>query len=122
MTSLVVYIDVDDTIVRSYGTKRIPILKTINHIKDLFDQGAVLYCWSSGGAEYARKSAEEFGIDHCFTSYLPKPHVILDDQLVSDWRLCLEIHPSSIKHNDPIQYFDEINGVASPGTSLKINP
>jgi len=53
---VVIFVDVDDTFVRSYGTKRIPMPAVIHHIRSLFDQGAELYCWSSGGAEYARDS------------------------------------------------------------------
>ena len=45
---LVIYVDVDDTFVRSYGTKRIPIPAVIKHIRSLWQQGAELYCCSSG--------------------------------------------------------------------------
>ena len=50
----------------------------------------------AGGAEYARKSAEEFGIAHLFVSFLPKPNVIIDDQRVIEWPRFLHVHPSSI--------------------------
>lgn len=46
---LIVYVDVDDTLVRTFGTKRIPLGTTVGHIKALAADGAVLYCWSSGG-------------------------------------------------------------------------
>ena len=87
--SLIVYVDVDDTFVRSAGTKRIPIKSAIDHVRQLYEVGAILYCWSSGGGEYAKSSAQEFGIADCFTAFLPKPNVLLDDQPVADWRLCL---------------------------------
>lgn len=106
--SLVVYVDVDDTLVRSVGTKRIPMKATIDHVRQLFQTGAVLYCWSSGGADYAKESAKEFGIEDCFAGFLSKPHVLLDDQEVADWRLCLEVHPLSIKNSTPDQYWEEI--------------
>lgn len=80
----------------------------IEHVRRLKASGATLYCWSSGGAEYARKSAEEFGIAHCFQEFLPKPNVMIDDQSVADWRLCLEVHPLSINSQDASQYWDEI--------------
>ncbi len=51
----VIYVDVDETFVRSVGTKRIPMTSVIKHILQLKEQGAVLYCWSSGGADYAPK-------------------------------------------------------------------
>ena len=92
---LVIYVDVDDTFVRSYGSKRIPIPAVIQHIRDLKRQGAHLYCWSSGGAEYAQASAEEFALDDCFVAFLPKPQVLLDDQKVSEWRGLLQVHPAT---------------------------
>ncbi len=91
---LVIYVDVDDTIVRSVGTKRIPIPAVIQHVRALREQGAALYCWSSGGADYARESATEFGIGDCFVAFLPKPNVVIDDQKIADWRRFLEVHPA----------------------------
>lgn len=92
--ALVIYVDVDDTFVRSYGTKRIPVPAVIRHIRDLHQQGAALGCWSSGGAEYARESAAEFGLADCFTAFLPKPDVLLDDQNVADRRPLRQVHPN----------------------------
>ena len=63
-------------------------------IRQIYEQGADLYCWSSGGADYARASAEEFGIADCFRAFLPKPDVLLDDQNISDWRHLRQVHPS----------------------------
>ncbi len=89
-----IYIDVDDTFVRSAGSKRIPVLAVIQHIRELKEQGAILYCWSSGGAEYAQHSAEEFGITDCFVGFLPKPNLLIDDQNISDWRFLKSVHPA----------------------------
>lgn len=97
--SLYIYVDVDETFVRNYGSKRIPMPPVIEHIKDLYDQGAKLYCWSSGGAEYARKSAEEFAIDYCFIDFLPKPEVCIDDLKFSQWRNLLHVHPNECSDN-----------------------
>ncbi len=94
---LCIYVDVDDTIVRSAGSKRIPIPAVIKHIAELHTEGALLYCWSSGGAEYAKASTEEFGIAECFEAFLPKPHVIIDDQRVVEWPQFLYVHPSSTR-------------------------
>jgi phosphoserine phosphatase len=105
---LIVYVDVDDTFVRSIGTKRIPIPRVIEHVKELRQSGALLYCWSSGGAEYAQRSAKEFGIDNCFEAYLPKPNVMIDDQSVADWRLCLEIHPQEVESKQTSQYLEQL--------------
>jgi len=93
---LVVYVDVDDTLVRSVGTKRIPMPAVIEHVRTLSDAGAVLYCWSTGGADYAKTAATELGIVDCFTGFLPKPNVIIDDQDVSNWRGCIEVGPLAV--------------------------
>lgn len=92
---LYVYVDVDDTLVRSVGSKRIPIPSVIRHVKNLKKQGAVLFCWSSGGAEYAQSSATEFGIADCFEGFLPKANVMIDDQEISSWKRYIRIHPSN---------------------------
>jgi len=93
--SIAIYVDVDDTFVRSAGTKRIPMPAMIAHIRSLREQGAQLYCWSAGGADYARRSAEEFGIADCFTAFLPKPNVLIDDQNIESWPRCTIAHPSN---------------------------
>ena len=90
----VIYVDVDDTFVRTFGTKRMPMPAVIRHIRALSEAGATLYCWSSGGADYARASAEEFGLADCFAAFLPKPDVLLDDQDVADWRRLRQVHPN----------------------------
>lgn len=89
-----IFIDVDDTFVRTAGTKRVPMPAVIQHIRSLKEQGAVLYCWSSGGADYARQSADEFGIADCFIGFLPKPNVLLDDQDIKEWRYLRCVHPT----------------------------
>ncbi|HTE19711.1 MAG TPA: hypothetical protein VK689_15200 [Armatimonadota bacterium] len=101
---MIIYVDVDDTLVRSVGSRRIPMPAVVQHVRDLKEQGAELYCWSSGGAEYARRSAEELGIVECFVAFLPKPQVILDDQEVSEWRTCISVHPSSCGGQDLAAY------------------
>ncbi|MBD2608545.1 hydrolase [Scytonema hofmannii FACHB-248] len=90
---MVIFVDVDDTLVRSVGTKRIPIPSVIRVIRQLKAQGAILYCWSSGGSKYARASAEEFGLLDCFVGYLPKPEVMIDDQPFQDWRRLCHVYP-----------------------------
>lgn len=101
---LVVYVDIDDTLVRTAGSKRIPIPAAVRHVRALKEQGAELYGWSSGGAEYVRQSAEELGIADCFVAFLPKPHVLLDDQDVSAWRGLLQVHPSGCEGGSVEEY------------------
>jgi hypothetical protein len=103
-----IYVDVDDTLVRSYGTKRIPISATISHIKELKQQGATLYCWSSGGAEYAKITAEELGILDIFAAFLPKPQMLLDDSGVNNWRGLIQIHPMSCHSKNLDDYRDRL--------------
>lgn len=92
---LVIYVDIDDTLVRSFGSKRIPMTAVVSHVRALKEQGAELYAWSTAGAAYARQSAEELGIAECFMAFLPKPHVLVDDQLVREWRRFVEVHPNA---------------------------
>ncbi len=92
----VVYVDIDDTLVRSFGNKRIPMTEIVALIPQLNACGATLYCWSSGGAAYARSSAEDLGIVDCFEAFLPKPQVLVDDMLVASWDL-VELHPNTCR-------------------------
>ena len=91
---LVIFVDVDDTLVRSVGSKRIPMPGVIARIKSLAAEGARLYAWSSGGADYAQESAKELGILECFVMFLPKPQVVIDDQAPTEWRRLLHVYPT----------------------------
>jgi hypothetical protein len=91
----VVYVDVDDTLVRSFGSKRIPISAAIARVRELHAAGFELYCWSSGGADYCRSTADELGISGCFVAFLPKPELMIDDQHPSDWRALRWLHPNA---------------------------
>ena len=71
MKQRVIFVDVDDTLVRSFGSKRIPMPSVIARVRVLYEQGSMLYLWSSGGAEYAHSSAAELGIQDCFVGFLP---------------------------------------------------
>lgn len=90
-----IFVDVDDTLVRSVGTKRIPIPAAINAIRRLHRAGVRLFLWSSGGSEYARRSAAELGIESCFENFLPKPHAYIDDQPLHEWRFCKHVLPGN---------------------------
>ncbi|WP_427912857.1 DUF705 domain-containing protein [Ramlibacter sp. MMS24-I3-19] len=95
MRPRVVFVDVDDTLVRSVGSKRIPMPDVVARVRRLHADGATLYLWSSGGAEYARDCATELGLEGCFAGYLPKPDVYLDDQPVHEWRYCKHVLPGN---------------------------
>jgi phosphoglycolate phosphatase-like HAD superfamily hydrolase len=90
-----VYVDVDDTLVRTAGTKRIPMPSAIASVRVLHARGVDLYLWSSGGADYARRTAVEFGIEDCFLAFLPKPDAYIDDQEVHEWLYCRHVLPGN---------------------------
>ena len=81
---------------------------TIAHVRALNAQGAILYCWSSGGADYAQHSAEEVGIADCFTAFLPKPHVLIDDQQVTAWRRLRHVHPTNCRSTTVEEYWQHL--------------
>lgn len=103
-TPLYIFVDVDETFVRNYSSKRIADPAVLQHIRSLKDQGAELYCWSSGGARYAKESAKEFGIEDCFMSFLPKPQVAIDDLSFDKWRNLLQVHPNECPGNNVESY------------------
>lgn len=107
-TSRVIYVDIDDTLVRSFGSKRIPMTEMVALIPRLRERGATLFCWSSGGASYARSSAEELGIADCFTAFLPKPQLLIDDVAVHKWKLT-ELHPNECRSMTVEELFDRLS-------------
>lgn len=79
------FVDVDDTFIRSFGSKRVPMDATVRLVKSLHTAGATSFCWSRGGADDARTSAADAGVEACFTAFLPKPEVLLDDVAPDAW-------------------------------------
>jgi hypothetical protein len=100
----IVYVDVDDTLVRSFGTKRIPIAAVIERVRALRAAGFSLYCWSSGGAAYCREVATEVGLADCFVDFLPKPQFLIDDQHPSEWRALRWVHTNEAASMTPDEY------------------
>jgi hypothetical protein len=96
VAGLSAFVDVDDTLVRSVGSKRIPMSEVIRRVRELHSGGARLYCWSTAGAVYAHDTAAELDIAHCFFGFLDKPHVMIDDQTPSAWRNLVCLHPNEI--------------------------
>ena len=90
---MVVYVDVDDTLVRWASTKRIPIPRVIERVRQLHADGATIFLWSTGGADYAKSVAVDLGIKECFAGFLPKPTLIIDDQAIQDWNGCQHERP-----------------------------
>ena len=90
----VIYVDVDDTLVRSAGGKRVLMPRVVEGVRGLASEGAQLYAWSSGGADYARESARELAIEHCFAGFLPKPQIVIDDQAPAEWKRLVHVYPT----------------------------
>ncbi len=98
---LIVYVDVDDTLIRSFGSKQIPITAAIESVRALCaEPGVVAYCWSSGGADYARDVCERLGMVELFRAFLPKPNVMVDDQPPAEWRTLVIVHPNEMSGLD----------------------
>jgi hypothetical protein len=89
-----IYVDVDDTLVRSFGSKRIPMGSVIDEVRRLHAAGNQMYLWSTAGSEYCRATAIELGIEGCFLAFLTKPNAYIDDQRFVDWRDVQYFHPN----------------------------
>jgi hypothetical protein len=61
-----VYVDVDDTPIRTAGTMQSPITRAVEYVKRLHAEGSTLYLWSRGGADYFRGVALSLGIADLF--------------------------------------------------------
>jgi hypothetical protein len=103
--TMIVYVDVDDTLVRSTGTTRIPMTSVIEHVRQLKADGDTLYLWSAGGADYCHTTAIELGIEDCFVAFLPKPRIMIDDQEVKDWVFYTTFHPATCNGKHLEDYF-----------------
>ena len=90
-----VYVDVDGTLARHAGSQAIPIANVVAQVRRLHERGFPLYCWSTGGADYARRIATELGVAECFAAFLPKPTILIDDQEMPVW-LLKSFHPMDI--------------------------
>jgi len=108
---LVAYVDIDDTLVRTFGSKRIPMTGMVRHVRELKEAGVALFAWSTGGGDYACESATELGIEDCFNAFLPKPNVIIDDQSPSDWRRTVHKFPGAAPSKTVGEYGELVYGV-----------
>ena len=108
--SLAIYVDIDDTLVRSFGSKRIPMTEMVRHVRALSREGVALFAWSSGGADYARASAKELGLEDCFKAFLPKPNVLIDDQAPATWRRLVHVHPGAASSTPVPEYLKAVYG------------
>ncbi|MGV3619426.1 MAG: hypothetical protein ACO1OB_01340 [Archangium sp.] len=91
----VLYVDVDDTLARKVSSKRLPVDAVVRMVRELSTR-AELYCWSRGGAEYAREIAIELGVKDCFVAFLPKPDGYVDDVAINEWA-GPQFHPNDVQ-------------------------
>ena len=92
----VIYVDVDHTLIHLEGETRAPVQPVIDRVRKLAARGETLYLWSSGGAEYARSTAAELGIEDLFIAFLPKPETYIDDLPADEWVDCEHSLPASV--------------------------
>jgi hypothetical protein len=88
----IIFVDVGDTLIRTFGTKQIPIPRSADYARRMHSEGHVLYCWSRGGADYCRNIAIKLGIDGCFVGFIRKPDIVLDDRLEKPLDRCQFLH------------------------------
>ena len=90
-----IYIDVDDTLIRSAGKTQIPMPASVEYVRRMHAAGHALYCWSRGGREHAYNVSTSLDIAECFEEFLPKPDVCLDDRGDKLLDYCQVILPSN---------------------------
>lgn len=90
------FIDVDGTLERKILGIEAPLRDAIEGVKLLKREGALIYLWSTGGPEHARKAAREAGIEKLIDGFLPKPNVYVDDKPVKAWKDCERWKPKKL--------------------------
>ena len=90
---MIVYVDVDDTLVRWAGSKCIPRTLVIDRIKERAANGDRLFLWSRAGDAAARSVAEHLGVEELFEAFLPKPELLIDDEPMTEWTFCAHEFP-----------------------------
>jgi hypothetical protein len=71
---------------------------------------------TSGGSDYTQRSAEELGIAECFTAFLPKPQLLIDDVSIHDWEMT-ELHPNECRSMTVPELLDRLAGLSRIGPS-----
>ena len=108
---LCIYIDVDGTLVQTTAGRRVPNQSLLCRLREWKAQGAILYCWSSGGADYAQRTAEELKVKACFAAFLTKPHALVDDQSIQHWPYFLELAPARAEGLSVTGIREELEGL-----------
>lgn len=108
MKPLIFYVDVEGTLINSIGNKTVAIEDVVKHIQELFEHGAILYCWSSAGADFAQQTAIALNLEKCFQAFLPKPNILIDDISIDSWRRLMQVHPSKCVTKTLYDYEDSL--------------
>lgn len=87
---MILYVDVDDTIIDHHDVPKQHVLKFLEYARS---QGCQLYLWSQGGGDYCLEIAEKLGIKDWFLAFLPKPDVCVDDLEINARFIQKHIHP-----------------------------
>lgn len=91
MKNVNVFVDVDLTLIDAFGA---PLPGSVEGVRRLQAAGCHLFCWSTGGANYAESVAQRLGIRDCFEAFIPKPDIVIDDAPASV-RAFLDFIPGS---------------------------
>ena len=73
----------------------------IQHVRDLDGAGLALFARSTAGAGHACTTAIELGLEGCFQTFLPRIHIIIDDQAPAEWRRLIHVHPVEASAKTP---------------------
>jgi phosphoglycolate phosphatase-like HAD superfamily hydrolase len=71
-----IFIDVDLTLADAGGRLLDGAQEALQQLRD---EGCHLFLWSSIGAEYARRVAEQHGLNEFFEGFTAKPDIVIDD-------------------------------------------
>ena len=71
-----VFVDVDPTLVDAGGRLLDGAREGLQRLRD---EGCHLFLWSSVGAEYARRVADQLGLTELFEGFTAKPDIVIDD-------------------------------------------
>lgn len=91
-----IYVDVDDTLIQKSAGRDEPIPTVVEHVRQLHAEKAILYCWSTGGADHARDVCRDLGIEQCFEKFLHKPQVFIDDERAEEWPHFVHVTPDKL--------------------------
>ena len=107
MRDPIIYVDVDDTLVRTDGSKRIPVPAVIDHVRKLADKDDELYLWSEVALRtpVLRRTNSEAQVasERSFRSQM-------SSKVLNEWRRLLGMHPSNCQRTTLTEYKTRLSG------------